>query len=165
VASGIAPDVKKPGAKMERTLIIFKPDAVNRMLVGTILSRFERKGLRIAAMKLQQSPREQVEKHYEVHKERPFYGSLVEFMTAGPVIIAVLEGPSAISVVRNVLGATDGREAAPGTVRGDFGLDKQYNLVHASDGPDTARKEIELFFKPEEVVEYTRSSDCWIVSK
>jgi len=150
---------------MERTLIIFKPDAMNRMLVGRILARFEDKGLRVAALKLQQSPREQVERHYAVHKERPFYGSLVEFMTAGPVIIAVLEGPSAINVVRNLLGATDGREAAPGTIRGDFGLDKQYNLVHASDGPETAATEIELFFKPDEIVSYTRAPDQWIVSK
>ena len=148
---------------MERTLIIFKPDAMNRCLVGRILARFEDKGLRIAGMKLQQSPRTQVEKHYEVHKARPFYGSLVEFMTSGPVIVAVLEGPEAITVVRTMLGATDGRKAAPGTVRGDFGLDQQYNLVHASDGPETAKTEIELFFKPEELVSYTRSPDCWIV--
>lgn len=150
---------------MERTLIIFKPDAMNRMLVGRILSRFEDKGLRIAALKLQQSPKEQVQKHYEVHKERPFYGSLVEFMTAGPVILAVLEGPSAISVVRNMLGATNGLQAAPGTIRGDFSLDQQYNLVHASDGPETAKNEIALFFKPEEVVDYTRAPECWIVRK
>ena len=149
---------------MERTLIIFKPDAMNRMLVGQILSRFERKGLRIAAMKLQQSPRAQVEQHYEVHKERPFYGSLVDFMTSGPVILAVLEGSSAINVVRNLLGATNGIDAAPGTIRGDFGCDKQFNLVHASDGPETAKTEIALFFKPEELVDYTRSPDQWIVS-
>ena len=150
---------------MERTLIIFKPDAMNRMLVGRILSRFEDKGLRIAALKLQQSPREQVEKHYEVHKERPFYGALVDFMTSAPVILAVLEGPSAITVVRSLLGATNGIEAAPGTIRGDYGCDKQFNLVHASDGPETAKKEIDLFFKPEEIVAYTRSPDEWIVSK
>jgi nucleoside-diphosphate kinase len=149
---------------MEHTLIIFKPDAMNRMLVGRILQRFEDKGLRLAAMKLQQSPREQVEQHYAVHKERPFYESLVSFMTAGPVLLAVLAGPSAIAVVRNLLGATNGIEAAPGTIRGDFGLDKQFNLVHASDGPDTAKQEIELFFKPEEVLDYTRSNDTWIVS-
>jgi len=148
---------------MERTLIIFKPDAINRMLVGRILARFEDKGLRIVAMKLQQSPRGQVEESYQVHKGKPFYNSLVEFMTAGPVILAVLEGPSAVSVVRNLLGATDGRVAAPGTVRGDFGLDQQYNLVHASDSPDTARFEIDLFFKPQEIVEYTRAPDKWIV--
>lgn len=149
---------------MERTLIIFKPDAMNRCLVGRILSRFEDKGLRIAGMKLQQSPREQVEKHYEVHKERPFYRSLVNFMTSGPVILAVLEGPDAIEVVRNLLGATDGRKAAPGTIRGDFGIDKQYNLVHASDGPETAKNEITLFFNPEELVSYARATDPWIVS-
>jgi nucleoside-diphosphate kinase len=149
---------------MERTLIIFKPDAMNRNLVGRILTRFEDKGLRIAALKLQKSPRSQVEKHYAVHKERPFYGSLVEFMTASPVILAVLEGPEAITVVRNLLGATNGRKAAPGTIRGDFGLDQQYNLVHASDGPETARQEIELFFKPDEVVSYERVTDRWIVS-
>jgi nucleoside-diphosphate kinase len=149
---------------MERTLIIFKPDAMNRCLVGRILSRFEDKGLRVAAMKLQRSPREQVEKHYEVHKERPFYGSLVDFMTSGPVILAVLQGPNAITVVRKMLGATNGIEAEPGTIRGDFGLDKQFNLVHASDGPETATAEIDLFFKPDEIVEYQRATDTWIVS-
>ncbi len=147
---------------MERTLIIFKPDAVHRLLVGRILTRFEDKGLRIVGLKLQQSPHAQVEQHYEVHKGRPFYASLVEFMTAGPVILAVLEGPSAIAVVRNLLGATDGRKAAPGTIRGDFGLDQQYNLVHASDGAETATKEIDLFFRPEELVSYERAPDRWI---
>jgi nucleoside-diphosphate kinase len=148
---------------MEQTLIIFKPDAMHRQLVGRILTRFEDKGLRIAAIKLQHSPRSQVEKHYEVHRERPFYQSLVQFMTAGPVIVAVLEGPNAITVVRNMLGATNGQKAEPGTIRGDYGLDQQYNLVHASDGPETARKEIELFFRPEEVVSYERVTDRWIV--
>lgn len=147
---------------MERTLIIFKPDAMNRQLVGRILGRFEDRGLRITALKLQQSPRSQVERHYEVHRGKPFYGSLVEFMTAGPVIVGVLEGPSAVAVVRNMLGATNGLNAAPGTIRGDFGLDQQYNLVHASDSPETARQEIELFFKPEEVVSYERVTDRWI---
>jgi nucleoside-diphosphate kinase len=149
---------------MERTLIICKPDAVHRLLVGRILARFEDKGLRIAAMKFQKSARSQVEKHYEVHRERPFYAALVEFMTSGPVVVAVLEGPSAISVVRNLLGATDGRQAAPGTIRGDFGLDKQFNLVHASDSPETAKMEIELFFKSEELVSYERAADRWVVS-
>jgi nucleoside-diphosphate kinase len=149
---------------MERTLIIFKPDAMHRALVGRILTRFEDKGLRIAGLKLQLSPRSQVEKHYEVHRQRPFYRSLVEFMSGGPVIVAVLEGPSAISVVRGLLGATDGRQAAPGTIRGDFGLDTQYNLVHASDSPETARFEIELFFRPEELVSYERAADRWVVS-
>ncbi len=149
---------------MERTLIICKPDAVHRLLVGRILARFEDKGLRFVGMKLQQSARAQVEKHYAVHKDRPFYGALVEFMTSGPVMVAVLEGPDAIKVVRNLLGATNGREAAPGTIRGDFGLDKQYNLVHASDSPETAAFEIGLFFKPEELVAYQRAADRWVVS-
>lgn len=149
---------------MERTLIICKPDCVNRNLVGRILARFEDKGLRIAAMKLQHSAKTQVEKHYEVHKGKPFYDALVGFMTSGPVVVAVLEGPEAIEVVRNLLGATNGRKAAPGTIRGDFGCDVQYNLVHASDGPETAKREIELFFKPDEVVSYTRAADRWVVS-
>lgn len=149
---------------MERTLIICKPDCVQRMLVGRVLARFEEKGLRIAALKLQQSARAQVEKHYAVHKERPFYGELCNFMTSGPVVVAVLEGPSAVSVVRNMLGATDGRQAPPGTIRGDFGLDKQYNLVHASDSLETAKFEIELFFRADELVSYSRASERWIVS-
>lgn len=149
---------------MERTLIIFKPDCMQRMLVGRILQRFEDKGLRIVAMKLQHSPIAQVEKHYEIHRERPFFSSLVQFMSGGPVIVAVLEGPGAITVVRNLLGATNGREAAPGTIRGDFGMDKQYNLVHASDSPESALREIEIFFDPAEVVNYTRATDAWIVS-
>lgn len=148
---------------MERTLIIIKPDAMNRSLIGRILTRFEDKGLRIAAMKLQQSPRTQVEQHYAVHRGKPFYESLVDFMTAGPVVLAVLEGPEAINVVRMLLGPTNGRQAAPGTIRGDFGLDMQYNLVHASDGPDTARQEIELFFKTDEIVDYERVTDRWVM--
>jgi len=148
---------------MERTLIIFKPDAMHRHLVGRILARFEDKGLRIAGLKLQHSPRAQVEQHYAVHRSRPFYAALVEFMTSGPVIIAVLEGPSAITVVRNMLGPTNGQQAPAGTIRGDFGLDQQYNLVHASDSAVTAREEIELFFRPEEIVSYERVTDRWIV--
>jgi len=147
---------------MERTLIILKPDTLHRNLVGRILGRFEDKGLRIAALKMQWSSREQVERHYAVHRGKPFYAGLVEFMTAGPVILAVLEGPQAITVVRNLLGATDGRQAAPGTIRGDFGLDQRLNLVHASDGPETAKMEIELFFKPDEIIAYERTTDCWI---
>jgi nucleoside-diphosphate kinase len=150
---------------MEQTLIIFKPDALNRLLVGRILARFEDKGLRVAALKLQQPPPAQVEKLYQVHQDKPFYESLVGFMTSGPVIVAVLEGPAAIAVARNQLGATDGREAAAGTIRGDFGLDQRYNLVHASDGPDSARLEIDLFFRPEEILSYERAPDRWIVSE
>lgn len=150
---------------MERTLVIFKPDAVDRLLVGRILARFEDKGLRIAALKLQQSPVEQVQQHYQVHRQQPFYEPLVRFMTSGPVVLAVLEGPSAISVVRNLVGPTDGREAPAGTIRGDFGLHQRYNLIHAADGPETAREEINLFFRPDEIVDYTRAPDQWITSQ
>jgi nucleoside-diphosphate kinase len=147
---------------MERTLVIVKPDAVHRHLAGRILARFEDKGLRVAALKLQWLPRALVERHYEVHRKKPFYAALVDFMSAGPVVLAVLEGPDAIAVVRNLTGPTHGRDAPPGTIRGDFGLDQQLNLVHASDGPETARKEIELFFKPEEIVNYERVTERWI---
>lgn len=149
---------------MEQTLIIFKPDAVQRALIGRILARFEDKGLRLVALKLQQSPRAQVEQHYAVHRERPFYESLLSFMTSGPVIVGILEGPNAITVVRNLLGATNGQKADAGTIRGDFGLDQQFNLVHASDGPETAAKEIALFFKPDEIVSSERVVERWIVS-
>jgi nucleoside-diphosphate kinase len=150
---------------MERTLVIFKPDAVHRHLVGRILARLEDKGLRVAALKLQWLPRPLVERHYEVHQRKPFYAALVDFMASGPVVLAVLEGPDAIAVVRNLAGATHGRDAAPGTIRGDFGLDQQLNLVHASDGPETARKEIEVFFRPEEIVSYERATERWITGK
>lgn len=149
---------------MERTLVIFKPDAIERCLVGRILARFEDKGLRLAGMKLQRCSRALVEQHYAMHRGRPFYESLVDFMSCGPVILAVLEGPEAIDVVRGMVGATDGRKAAPGTIRGDFGLDKQYNLIHASDGPQAAQQEIELFFRPEELTSYTRAADRWVTS-
>ncbi len=150
---------------MEQTLLIFKPDAIQRYLVGRILVRFEDKGLRLAALKLFQPARTLIEEHYAVHRAQPFYPSLVEFMSSGPVIAAVLEGPGAISVVRKLVGATHGQKAEPGTIRGDYGLDQQYNLVHASDGPETAQKEIALFFKPTEIVSYERASDCWIASR
>jgi nucleoside-diphosphate kinase len=150
---------------MEQTLLIFKPDAIHRHLVGRILTRFEEKGLRIAALKLFQPSRALIEEHYAVHRNQPFYPSLVAFMSSGPVITAVLEGPGAISVVRKLVGATHGQKAEAGTIRGDFGLDQQYNLVHASDGPETAQKEIALFFKPAELVRYERVTDGWITSR
>jgi nucleoside-diphosphate kinase len=150
---------------MEQTLLIFKPDAIHRQLVGRILARFEEKGLRIAALKLFKPPRALVEQHYAVHRAQPFYASLVEFMSSGPLIVAVLEGPGAIAVVRKLVGATHGQQAEAGTIRGDFGLDQRYNLVHASDGPQTAKQEMALFFKPDELVSYERVTDRWIVSR
>jgi nucleoside-diphosphate kinase len=150
---------------MEQTLLVFKPDAIQRQLVGRILTRFEEKGLRIAALKLFQPSRALIEEHYAVHGAQPFYPSLVEYMSTGPVIAAVLEGPGAIAVVRKLVGATHGQEAEAGTIRGDYGLDQRYNLVHASDGPQSAQQEIALFFKPAELVSYERVTDSWIVSR
>ena len=147
---------------MQRTLIIFKPDTVQRRLVGQILERFETKGLRIAALKLIQVTRELGEQHYGEHKDRPFFGGLIDFITGGPVVVGVLEGNEAISVVRTLLGATNGVAALPGTIRGDFSISKQNNLIHGSDSPESADREMALWFKPEEIVEYTIAGSEWV---
>ena len=131
---------------MERTLVLLKPDAVQRGLIGTIIARFESKGLKLAGLKMRTFDRALLEQHYEVHKERPFYASLVEFMSSGPVVALCLEGKDAIAVVRTLVGKTNAREAAPGTIRGDFGMSFSNNLVHASDGEDTAKFELGLWF-------------------
>lgn len=146
---------------MERTLILLKPDAVQRGLVGQVLSRFEQKGLKIVAMKLMQITPDLAAKHYEAHKDRPFYPGLVKFMTSSPVVALCLEGLDAIAVCRNLMGKTNAREAAPGTVRGDFGMSRSYNLVHGSDGPEAAVREIGLFF-PEGLVKFDYAAVNWI---
>src|SRR5262245_22552505 len=148
---------------MERTLILLKPDCVHRRLVGAVLRRFEHKGLRLVAMKLVQASRPLAEKHYEVHKERPFYPSLLSFLTSGPTVALVLEGPEAVKVARNLIGATNGIEAAPGTIRGDHGISKQNNLIHGSDSPENAKAEIALWFRPDELVSYTLVDNAWVV--
>ena len=147
---------------MERTLIILKPDAVQRQLVGSILERFERRGLRISAMKLIQIDRPLAEQHYDVHKGKFFYDGLVNYITLGPVVVLVLEGTEAIGVVRKMIGKTRPHEAEPGTIRGDFALTGLRNLVHASDAPETARDEIALYFRDDELVSYGRDVDRWI---
>jgi nucleoside-diphosphate kinase len=147
---------------MERTLILLKPDCVQRRLCGDILARFERKGLRLVALKLLQAPRALAEKHYEVHKERPFYPSLVQFLTSGPTVALVLEGREAITVARNIIGATDGVKAAPGTIRGDYAISVQNNLVHGSDSVENAQKEMALWFKGEELTNYTPVDTSWV---
>ena len=131
---------------MEKTLILLKPDAVKRRLIGRILNRFEDKGLRLAAMKLMKIDRDLAAQHYAAHTEKPFYPGLVAFMTSDPVVAMVLEGPKAIEVCRALMGATFGFKANPGTIRGDFGISNQYNLVHGSDSPEAAEREISLFF-------------------
>jgi nucleoside-diphosphate kinase len=148
---------------MERTLILLKPDCVQRRLAGEILGRFERKGLRLAAMKLIQADKALAEKHYDVHKERPFFPSLVQFLTSGPTVALVLEGPNAVAVARNLIGATDGAKAAPGTIRGDLALSVQNNLVHGSDSAENAQKEIALWFAESELTAYKPVDAAWVV--
>ncbi len=146
----------------QRTLIIIKPDGVQRGLVGEILGRFERRGLKLVGLKLMSVDRSLAEVHYAVHKERPFFADLITFITAAPVVCAVIEGPEAIAVVRNLVGATRFTEAAPGSIRGDFALDLTMNLIHASDAPETAEQEVSLFFAPDEIVDYAREGDRWV---
>ncbi len=146
---------------MERTLILLKPDAVQRGLVGQVLGRFEQKGLKIAAMKLMKISPELAAKHYEAHKERKFYPGLVKFMTSSPVVALALEGIDAIKICRTLMGATFGADAAPGTIRGDFGVSRSYNLVHGSDSPEAAERELKLFF-PEGLVGYDYAAYGWI---
>ncbi len=136
---------------IERTFSIIKPDAVARNVIGEILSRFEKAGLAIAAMRMMHLTREQAEGFYAVHKDRPFFGELVEYMISGPVVVQVLEGENAIAKNRELMGATDPREAAPGTIRADFGASIEANAVHGSDGPETAAWEIAYFFKDDEI--------------
>ena len=148
----------------ERTLVLVKPDGVQRLLAGRVISRFEDRGLKIVAMKLMPVSRKLAETHYAVHAARPFFAGLVDFITSGPVVALVLEGPNAITVVRSMVGATKPHEAAPGTIRGDFSLETAKNLIHASDAPETAAAEIALWFTPGELVEYTRGVDDWVLS-
>ncbi len=146
---------------MERTFIILKPDAVQRGLVGEIIGRFERRGLKLVAMKFMQVSDELARQHYAVHAQRPFFVGLISYITSAPVVALVLEGTNAIAAVRNTVGATKPAEAAPGTIRADFGLEIGRNLVHASDGPDTAVSEIALWFG-QDLVDWSRANDAWI---
>jgi nucleoside-diphosphate kinase len=147
---------------MERTLVIIKPDGVQRGLVGPILTRFERRGLRLAAMKLIQITPDLAARHYKVHQGKPFYEALVEFITSGPVVVAVVEGTDAIDTVRKTMGATNPALAESGTIRADYALEIGRNLVHGSDGADTAAYEIPLFFTEAEILSYERAIDAWI---
>jgi nucleoside-diphosphate kinase len=147
----------------ERSLVLIKPDGVQRLLVGRVIGRFEDKGLKLVGLKLVHVTRELAEQHYAVHRERPFFAGLVEFITSSPLVAMAVEGPNAISVVRAMVGATRPWEAAPGTLRGDFAVVVAQNLIHASDGPETAASELALWF-PEGLLEYTRDVDRWVLS-
>jgi nucleoside-diphosphate kinase len=150
---------------MQQTLILLKPDCVHRRLVGTIIQRLEQKGLRLVAMKFVQAGRELAAKHYAVHQGKPFYESLLQFLTSGPTVAMVWEGREAVQVVRTIMGPTDGTKAPPATIRGDFAISIQNNLVHGSDSPENARAEIALWFKQEELVNYEPSDRNWTEGK
>lgn len=137
---------------MEKTLVILKPDAVARKLTGKLISRFEEKGLVISAMRMTRISKETAEKHYAEHKEKPFFPSLTSFITSGPVVLMALQGVDAIAVIRKMIGSTNGREADPGSIRGDFGMSRGFNLVHASDSAAAAERELALFFGKDEFV-------------
>jgi nucleoside-diphosphate kinase len=148
---------------MEKTLVLLKPDCVERRLVGTLIQRFEQKGLQLIGMKLLQAPRQLAEAHYAMHKARSFYPTLLNFITSGPTVALVLQGREAVRVVRELMGPTDGVEAKPGTIRGDFGMSKQNNIIHGSDVPENAEIEIGLWFKPEELVNYQMADMSWVL--
>jgi nucleoside-diphosphate kinase len=150
---------------MQRTLVLAKPDAVQRGLIGEIIGRFERKGLKVVGLRLLTVPREMAERHYAVHAGKHFYDGLVEFITSGPVAAIALEGPDAIAVVRLMVGKTMPNEADPGTIRGDLGVSGLRNLIHASDAPETADAELALWFGSEALVDYRREVDAWIVAE
>ena len=146
---------------MERTLVILKPDALQRRLIGRIVQRFEDKGLTLQAMKLMRIPRELAERHYAPHRGKPFYPPLLDYMTSGPVVVMVLAGDRAIDIARKLMGKTFGYEAEPGTIRGDFGASKTYNLIHGSDSPAAAQTEIALYFHSDELLDYTTAAHSW----
>lgn len=147
---------------METTLIILKPDAVQRGLMGRIIQRFEDKGLQIVGLKLVRIDRALAERHYEAHKGKKFYDGLLRFMTSSPVLVIAIRGVGAVDICRSMMGATFGSKAAAGTIRGDFGVSNSFNLIHGSDSADSARREIDLFFDPAEIIEHSRAIEPWV---
>ena len=148
----------------ERTLVLVKPDGVQRLLAGRILTRFEERGLKIVGLKLVRVDRALAERHYAVHREKRFFVGLVDFITSGPIVAIALEGPNAIANVRMMIGSTRPNEAAPGTIRGDYALETAQNLVHASDGPETAESELAMWFRDGELLAYERDIDRWALA-
>jgi len=146
----------------ERTLILFKPDAVQRRLCGRLLTRIEERGLKIVGLKMLQVTKELSREHYAEHVNKGFYPLLEEFITAAPVVALAIEGPEAVRVMRDMVGKTNGRDAAPGTMRGDFGLSRQMNLVHGSDSPEAAKRELAIYFKPGELFDYEPTLKDWV---
>jgi nucleoside-diphosphate kinase len=149
---------------IERTLVLIKPDGVQRQLAGRILARYEERGLKVVGLKLVSVDRDLADRHYAAHREKPFFGGLVDFITSAPLVALALEGPNAIAVVRAINGATRPQEAAPGTIRGDFALETAQNIVHASDGPEAAVSELALWFTDDELLDYERDVDRWVLA-
>lgn len=147
----------------EQTLVLVKPDGVQRGLIGEIVGRMERKGLRVHALKMMRMDDSLARRHYSEHVEKPFFKDLAAFITSGPLVAMVLAGPNAVSNVRGMMGVTDPARSAPGTIRGDHGMTIGMNLIHGSDSPENALKEIEIFFEPHEVLEYSRDVERWIL--
>jgi nucleoside-diphosphate kinase len=148
---------------VERTLVIIKPDGVQRQLIGPIITRLERRGLKIVSMKMMQVSGDLARKHYAIHEGKPFFEPLIQYITSAPVVVMIVEGPNAIEVTRNTMGATNPINASPGTIRADYGLEIGRNLVHGSDGPETAANEIALWFDQSEILSYQRDIDRWIL--
>jgi nucleoside-diphosphate kinase len=149
-------------AERERSLVLAKPDAMQRGLAGEIIRRLEQRGLKIVGMKLMHIDETLAKRHYAEHEGKPFYASLVEYITSAPVVAMVFDGPAAIQAIRGAVGSTNPAEATPGSIRGDFGLERGKNLVHASDSVESGQRESALFFKPEEILDWERDSDAWI---
>jgi nucleoside-diphosphate kinase len=145
----------------ERMFALIKPDGVQRGLIGTVVSRLESRGLKVVAMRMLRLDRDIVERYYAEHIGKDFFEDLVSFITSGPVVAMVVEGPDVVSVVRRMVGATDSKEAAPGTIRGDFGISKQMNIIHASDSPESAQREISIFFSNDEIQDFERIDGPW----
>jgi len=150
------------GSNMERTFVMVKPDGVQRGLVGEVISRIERKGLKIVALKMIQITQEKAQEHYAEHKEKPFFTSLIDYITSGPVVAMVVEGKEAVSVVRKLVGKTNPIEAEPGTIRGDLAMDIGRNVVHASDSLNSAEREISIFFSKDEILDYRKFDEDWV---
>lgn len=147
---------------IERTFVMIKPDAVLRGLIGEVISRIERKGLKIVGMKMIKLSEEEAAKLYEVHKDKPFYNDLINFVRSAPVVVMAIEGESAISIMRRIVGPTDSKEAPPGTIRGDFSCSKSMNVIHASDSLESAKKELSIFFKESDLLNYSRFDEAFV---
>lgn len=147
---------------MERSLVLIKPDAIQRGLAGTIIARLEKRGLKVVAMKMLQMDKALAQRHYAVHQAKPFFNDLVKFITSCPIIAAVFEGKNAVEVIRQTMGETNSAKASSGTIRGDFAIDLQHNLIHGSDSAENAVKEISIFFSPQEILGYSRDIDRWV---